>query len=404
MDNKKIMIGVVATLVISIIGLGIAFAAFSRNLVIGGNASVVASTWDIVFEGVTNTNTIDDPVLTGTANEVVHPSIGSNGTSIGNYSVTLTTPGDSVTYNFKVHNKGDYAGSVTSIVMNSGVNLTTDTSKRTSEANTLGEMDYKLYYTDNNELVGQSAKDCLEPGESENVTLKIVFSSTDATNTNVLPSSDLLLDNLGVTVNYTQTTNCPLEAAGETANNSSFTNIDGSYYTYEGKSFIGTGVNNVIISEDTIGKAEHALFGCSDGTEYSNIDDYEEDFYFNRKCDSGAEYISVSTPAADMASAYCSGCRLMTLSEAGAWAGCTESQIENWECNNSKLCIINENHNWCKSWWLSDNYWGVDTLSYITTDYIADYDEYVRPVVSISNASMSGSGTKASPYVITVSN
>ena len=48
--------------------------------------------------------------------------------------------------------------------------------------NTLNVIEYKLYYTDNNNLVGQDeGKDCLEPGEIENVSLRIVFASTAAT-------------------------------------------------------------------------------------------------------------------------------------------------------------------------------------------------------------------------------
>ena len=70
----------------------------------------------------------------------------------------------------------------------------------------------------------------------------------------MLPSEDLLLDNLGVVVNYSQAGNgsCLIEAAGETVADRPFQNIDGAYYTYEGKSFIGTGVNNVIITENIV--------------------------------------------------------------------------------------------------------------------------------------------------------
>ena len=260
MSNRKISIIIVIVLVVAIVSLGVAFAAFSTTLNITGHATVESTSWNIVFEGITNENILDAPTLTGRAAVTTVPTIKNNATEISSYAVTLQAPGDSVTYNFKVHNKGSFAASVTSIVINSGVNLTTNTSKRTSEANTLNAMDYKLYYTDNNELVGQSAKDCLEPGESENLSLRIVFSSTSATNTNVLPSEDLLLDNLGIVATYTQASNnsCQIEAAGETVEDKPFQNVDGAYYTYEGKSFIGTGVNNVIISENIISEAPYS--------------------------------------------------------------------------------------------------------------------------------------------------
>ena len=98
--NRKITIILVITLIISVIGLGIAFAAFSTTLNISGTAQVQSSTWDIEFEGITTAGTIDNAVINGTATEVTHPTITNSGKDIGTYSVTLKSPGDSVTYNF----------------------------------------------------------------------------------------------------------------------------------------------------------------------------------------------------------------------------------------------------------------------------------------------------------------
>ena len=395
MSNKKTSIIIVIVLVLAIVSLGVAFAAFSTTLNITGHATVESTSWNIVFEGITNENTLDAPTLTGRASVTTVPTIKNNATEISSYAVTLQAPGDSVTYNFKVHNKGSFAASVTSIVINSGVNLTTNTSKRTSEANTLNAMDYKLYYTDNNELVGQSAKDCLEPGESENLSLRIVFSSTSATNTNVLPSEDLLLDNLGIVVNYIQAGNgsCLIEAAGETVADKPFQNIDGAYYTYEGKSFIGTGVNNVIITENIVSKAAYSTeegIDNGDGT-YS---------YPNR-------------PAANAAAAYCTGCRLMTVSEVCSWVGESGSS-----CVKKKYPKIIANYNGTASpWWLDDSfeydagyivtYVGVPAVGYGWMGCICKYSDNngVRPAVSIPNgATITGSGTQGSPYVITINN
>ena len=384
MSSKKTSIIIIIVLIIAIVSLGVAFAAFSTTLNITGHATVESTSWNIVFEGITNENILDAPTLTGRAAVTTAPTIKNNATEISSYAVTLQAPGDSVTYNFKVHNKGSFAASVTSIVINSGVNLTTNTSKRTSEANTLNAMDYKLYYTDNNELVGQSAKDCLEPGESENLSLRIVFSSTSATNTNVLPSEDLLLDNLGIIVTYTQASNnsCQIEAAGETVEDKPFQNVDGAYYTYEDKSFIGTGVNNVIISENIISK-----------TVYSN---------YTGTSNGDGTYTFVDHPALDMASAYCTGCRLMTKSEAITWGCPTSYPASTEKCKKT--------YNGSSSrWWLADAYnrssaWVISGFGHIE-DFYCDYARGVRPAVSIPNgATITGSGTQGSPYVITTSN
>ena len=398
--NRKITIILVITLIISVIGLGIAFAAFSTTLNISGTAQVQSSSWDIEFEGITTAGTIDNAVINGTATEVTHPTITNSGKDIGTYSVTLKSPGDSVTYNFKIHNKGDYAATVSSVTIASGVNLTTDTAKQQSETDTLNAIDYRLYYTSNNALVGSGdAKDCLEPGEEENVTLRIVFSSSTETDTSVLPSSALILDNLGVSVVYNQSNNdaCPFDPSkGKTVTNAPFANYDGAYYTYETKSFIGTGVNNVIISENIISKERYAskfATECSD-----------ESKPVSNQCPEGTTPVFIDHPAADAAAAYCTGCRLMTYAEANSW-GCPTSNPPS-----TDKCVAKYNGS-ADFWWLADVRARATYLAYIisgdgsfSNSGNVSYPAGVRPAVSISSsATITGSGTSSSPYVITVS-
>ena len=410
MKDRKLTIGVIAVLIISVIGLGIAFAAFSQTLTINGSAEVEASKWQVVFEGMTSASTIDAPTTSGTASEITRPTIKSNDTEISTYSVSLKTPGDSITYNFKIHNKGDFAANLGSLTISgvnrpsspiSGASLVTDSSIATANASTLAVIEYKFYYTDNNALVGQDPRDCLEPGESENVSLKITFSSSDATDTSILPSSDLVLDNLGVSATYNQSNNgsCPLEP-GSPVVDVPFSNQDGLYYSYGGKSFIGTGVDNVIISENITSLAKYASAAakqCSDGSTPTNY-----------QCPSGTTPVFADSLAATAASSYCTGCRLMTLVEAAAWAGCTQSQIDNYECQNDKL-IATYQDSTRRTWWFADAYdaggaWGVYYDGRIGIDFVANSDG-VRPVVSIpSGATITGSGTSDSPYVITTSN
>ena len=416
--DKKVTIAIVAVLMISVIGLGIAFAAFSQTLTIGGSGTVDASSWSVVFEGADGSNTIGAPTLVGTATEVTRPTIKNNSTEISNYEVSLATPGDSITYNFKVHNKGDYAAEISSIIVSGrehpvnadGVNgsyLVTDSTVYNTYKNTLNKVYYKFYYTNGNKIVGQDpGKDCLEPGESEYLSLKIVFGAKSDTNINILPKNDVHLDNLGVSVIYNQHANnfCYYESdtPRETVTNEPFINYDGVYYTYEGKSFIGTGVNNVIISENVIGQAKYSSeypTKCSDGSDPVSY-----------RCPEGVSPAYIDTPVLDMAEEYCTGCRLMTLSEYRSWVGCID-------CSSTKPNMANYN-SW---WWLADsNYdlkyptdmvWTVFSgQSFYGTPYSREdkLNTYirssfgVRPVVSIpSTATISGSGTQLDPYVIT---
>ena len=399
MKDRKIMIIVIITLIVSVIGLGIAFATFSQTLTINGNASVEASNWEIVFEGMTNASSLDNPTVVGTAEEVTHPSIKNNSTEISTYEVLLKTPGDSITYNFKVHNKGSYAANLASLTI-SGVNrpaspvtgsaLVTDSSIAAANASTLAVIEYKFYYTDKNALVGQDAKDCLEPGESENVSLRIVYSTTEATDPSILPASNLVLDNLGISATYNQTGNrsCAVEPS-PTPTGNAFVNTDGAYYTYEGKSFIGTGVDNLIISETIPSLAKYASAAATECSDGSTPTKYQ--------CPAGTTPVFNDHPAADAANAYCTGCRLMTHAEANSWCGPDST-------SNSK-CVAKYNGS-ALGWWLADarntiNVWEVSNNGNFTSG-TATSRFGVRPVISISStATMTGSGTQGQPYVIT---
>ena len=523
--NRKTIVAVIAVLVISVLGIGIAFAAFSRNLTINGNGTIQGSKWEIVFEGLNSEHPeeLGLPTTVGTADVTTAPTIKSNSTEISSFVATLRSPGDSITYNFKIHNKGDYAASVTNVVINSGSNLSSGNVK----AATINAIEYKFYYTDSlNDVGNDLEKDCLAPGESENVTLRLVFSSTNETDPNVLPDTDVLLDRLGITVNYAQESACsqgssgggsgsasgvvmslgtptvgyggtsitaptvsgasisggeisipdpgdsvtyPLTFTSSTAreltgvtipttadfvavnpgvDSSVFDDIEiivtdgngtevyasnrpcsktnmltsmnitlkhksgtssmsesiilptmsaifnevsdcssstaGTYYIYEGKRFIGTGVNNLMIAENIT----------------DMFVDYATDFGTQNWEGDHIIYIFEDSPAADSAEAYCTGCRLMTVAEATAW-GCPTDSI------GDKCVGTYDNSN--ENWWLADAH-DDESAYFVSYEGNISYSDVnhttagVRPVVSIPNgATMSGSGTSGSPYVISTS-
>ena len=410
MKDKKTMIIVIIALIVSIIGLGIAFAAFSQTLTITGSAEVEATNWEVVFEGTDGSATLGAPTLTGSASVTTAPTIKNNQTEISNYAVSLKTPGDSVTYNFKIHNKGSFAANLSSLTISgvdrpaspvTGSALVTDSSIATENANTIAGTEYKLYYTEDNTLVGQNAvRDCLESNEYENVSLRIVFSTNDATDTSILPSSDLLLDNLGVSAVYNQANNGSCQVSPTpTPTGDPFVNTDGAYYTYEGKSFIGTGVDNLIISENIPSLAKYAsavATECSDGSTP-----------VNNKCPSGTTPVFNDHPAADAAAAYCTGCRLMTRAEVCTWGGQTSTC--DYDSTNTdaafKKKVKTTYDGSAYIWWLADAYstkyaWFVNSTGNVNYTLVTNSNG-VRPVVSISStATMTGSGTQGQPYVI----
>ena len=97
--TRKIKIISLCALLVAVLGLTVAFAALSQTLTINGSAAVDAASWDIHFEKTSGKET----EVKGTAT-FTEPTL--SGTTIENFSATLTKPGDSVTYYFDIVNKG----------------------------------------------------------------------------------------------------------------------------------------------------------------------------------------------------------------------------------------------------------------------------------------------------------
>ena len=98
--ERKIKVLSIAALLVAVLGLTVAFAALSQTLTINGSATVNTASWDIHFKNLST------PTLTGNAAVTTAPTLDTKGTTIGNYALKLTKPGDSVTYTFDVENSG----------------------------------------------------------------------------------------------------------------------------------------------------------------------------------------------------------------------------------------------------------------------------------------------------------
>lgn len=95
-----------------LLGTTIGFAAFSANLNISSSATVTPNEEDfkVVVSGSGTDSSIDvvSPNIVGGATAGDVKIINSNGSSSTNINVDFTEPGQSVTYEFFVHNVGQY--------------------------------------------------------------------------------------------------------------------------------------------------------------------------------------------------------------------------------------------------------------------------------------------------------
>jgi len=185
-NNKNMVFGILALLV-AVSAITFAYAGFTQTLNVTGQGKVVSSRWDIHFENLSS------PTLTKTALVTTAPTI-TSGTTIGNYAVRLMTPGDSVSYTFDVVNDGDFNATLTTLTKN------TPTCSGGNSTNVCNNLTYTLVYTSNNAAVAQN--DTLNVGETKTMKLTLTFNNSNSTS--VLPTSDITVSNLGITLLYSQ--------------------------------------------------------------------------------------------------------------------------------------------------------------------------------------------------------
>ena len=104
-NNKKIMISILSVLVCI---MAVGYALFAQELTINGNASI-DSTWKVEITNITSKDVVGDAV------NKVDPTYTA---TTANFSVGLTRPGDSITYDITVTNKGTLDAVVESITIN----------------------------------------------------------------------------------------------------------------------------------------------------------------------------------------------------------------------------------------------------------------------------------------------
>ena len=146
---------VVVVLLIVIAGLTVAFAALSTTLNINGTAYLDAAKWGIRFENLSSPTKIGSATTTGTAKIEE-----TKAAEITGMNVSLSTPGDKVTYTVDLVNKGTINAKIDNI----------EKTVLTSEQQKY--LTFKVTDKDGREV---SEGDILSAGETRNLTITIEF-------------------------------------------------------------------------------------------------------------------------------------------------------------------------------------------------------------------------------------
>ena len=318
--ENKIVFGILALLV-SIVAVSISYAAFTQNLNINGSANVQATSWSVHFANLTNA------VTSGTAHEDVAPTIKASRTDIGDYEVSFYTPGDSITYKFDVVNDGDYDAKISVVTKGTPSCSGTDV---TSNTNVCANLEYTLKYTSNNRDV--AVNDTLRVNEAKNMTLVLRYKNTIGQNE--LPTAEVTVSNLGITLQYAQDSNAGGNSVTSTYVYTASTNTfqigsevptgETTYdnYTSTGKNiFLRHTIENDVITESYVGFIKdgnaYYLQGGDNGDAYTQNKSTLDEAYGSANCTDNTNYYFCSASGLD-ANARDNG---FVIARGGAW-GC----------------------------------------------------------------------------------
>ena len=200
--NFNVLMIAIATLSLVII-VSLVYAGFTGQLNITGTAVQRTSNWDIHFENLSNITT------TGSAKVLSQPALDGT-TTIEDYSVSTTSPGDTISFTFKVVNDGNYNASISSVSVGTPQCTGTDT---TSNTNVCGKLSYTLTY-ENGATV--QTGDVLYA--KDYAVMKVTLTYADFSDASLLPTADVSISNLGITINYGQSGSALVKDNGEVAN------------------------------------------------------------------------------------------------------------------------------------------------------------------------------------------
>ena len=204
MDKKKNLgvVGTVIAVIVAVIGVSMVWAAYTASLNIKGSGTVKGAKWSVIFTDLGSANVGNDNGMTVTAKEVTAPLINGD-TSIETYSVELQTPGDYVTYNFKIKNNGDFPAKIDSgfaMPEPSCAPLESSQATETDATNVCKNITYTLTYVDGGAAV--QSGNTFAVGESKEVQLKIYYNKNATTSE--LPTDDVTVTNLNITIPFVQ--------------------------------------------------------------------------------------------------------------------------------------------------------------------------------------------------------
>ena len=131
----------------------------------------------------------------------IFPTIQNNSTKIGDY----------IEYVFDVSNDGDYDATLTNLYMNSNTELTYEGSGENDENNVKSQIEYTLKYADGTTV---NQNDTLKSKETKTMRLRLTYKQFN--DVSLLPTADVSISGLGISLTYIQDGNAKVNPNGTT--------------------------------------------------------------------------------------------------------------------------------------------------------------------------------------------
>ena len=191
----------VIALIIAVISLGVAFAAFSTTLTINGSATVQSSQWKVFFttasDGSEPSSATSLPAASITKTGTAASTSASLTSTVFTWAATFKSPGDTIKYKFYVRNTGNYTAKVKTVTLGN-ISCSTD------PKNACNKLSYGLY-TDSAGNTPVAANQTIAAGSyAEYYLIATLDSSYGGTDGSGLVGSNVTTSTITATVEYEQ--------------------------------------------------------------------------------------------------------------------------------------------------------------------------------------------------------
>ena len=197
---------VIAALVISVVAIGVGFAAFSTTLQINGTATVntAGKTWNVLFTAVEKTGASTEGI-DATVPSISNGTAGENktNTAIGTITAAFTAPKQKLQYKITVTNSGTYNAKLTAASIPTLETITvtgTGNDAETDAANVKKHLKFSFTKADESPVTPET--DTLAAGTTQDYLYTIEY--VDFNNASDLPAAQVNITIPETTLTFSQ--------------------------------------------------------------------------------------------------------------------------------------------------------------------------------------------------------